>query len=319
MPGLDGEALLGLVRAQWPTTLRVMLSGQVQQAATERWSTLAQHFVPKPVKATTLYVLIEQALKSRERLTTPELRTLVGQLGTLPALPTVFTELTTLTALPHYQFDDVVALVQRDPGVSADVLKLVNSVWFGLPKPVSSLREAVRAVGINPLRTLVLTAGVFSGDTALCNRLMREAMGRHAYLRALVRSPKPAWFEVALTTAVLCDVARLVLPQQRADALARCEALVKAGQRRVEAEQACLGADHALIGAVLLGEWGLPAEVVDAVATHHTPHLCVGAAAAVGLASVVTEAPVDLDELTAAAAIFGLNAAQAQALCAGAP
>lgn len=316
MPGIDGEALLSQVRTQWPTTLRVILSGQVEHASAERWSAFAHQFIPKPVKPATLYMLIEEALKSRERLSNPSLRALVGQLGTLPSLPTVFTALTALTSSPKYTLDDVVELVQRDPGISADVLKLVNSVWFGLPSPVSSLREAVRVIGINPLRTLVLSAGVFSGTSELCQQLMHEAMARHSYIRRLAQARPLAGplLDVALTASVVCDVARLLLPQHRQDEVVRCEALVASGQRRCTAEHACFGADHALIGAVLLGEWGLPSSVVDAVATHHSPQLHGAAACAVGLASVVIEAPRDPGDIASMALPFGLTVEEAQSL-----
>jgi HD-like signal output (HDOD) protein len=315
MPGIDGEALLREAMARWPQVLRVVLSGDVKATAVERLMGLAQHLVAKPVEPSVLYGLIEDSLRARERLRDPALRTLVGQLGPLPCVPSIFTELSALLGTPRYELAEVVALVQRDPGVATNVLKLVNSAWFGPRTPVSSLREAIRHLGTGPLRSLVLAAGAFGGAGARAEALMREAMERFAVVEALaLHVPEHGWLEPASTAAVVCDVGRLVVADRRPDEVARCEARVEAGERPVDAEVACFGADHAVLGAAILGQWGLPRELVDAVALHHQPAELPGTTAALALATLALEHPSDEPALAQAAALFSMSVRDALSL-----
>ena len=315
MPGVDGEALLRTLRERWPATLRVVLSGEIATASAERLLALSQLLVAKPVKAKVLYRLVEVALRAREQLTDPALQALVGKLGALPSAPRGFLELDALLGSGEYELDEVASLVRRDPGISTNLLKVVNSAWFGLAAPVLSIREAVRHLGGNALRALVLAAGVFPGGGTVAAQLMEEAMVRLAIVTALGRRVSPGgWLEAASTAAVVCDVARLFLSQCKPLEWARCEALISQGQPRCEAELASFGADHALLGATALGQWALPAEVVLAVARHHAPTRQPDAAAAVALASLLAERPANPDALDLAAACFGLDLEQALAL-----
>lgn len=273
MPDMDGAALLREVAERWPATLRVVLTGDVGKANMERVQPLTHHFVPKPARAPTLFARIEESLEARDRLETPALKDLVYRLGTLPALPGTFAAINRLAESPAATVDDFVRALEADPAVCGNVLRAVNSAWFGLSRRVSTLKEAIALLGVRPLRSLVLTTELFGASGTFVERLRQRALERVAAMPKLTaRAHATHLQDEATTAAVLADVGQLLfslrIPEEStalyADPLAT-------GRDRSEAERRLFGADHATVGAVLLRLWNLPPALVDAVALHHQP------------------------------------------------
>lgn len=271
-PGFDGEALLQASRQRWPGMLRVVLTAEVREDSHRRLTQLAHHFIPKPVAAAVLFARIEEALAARALLGSPELQALIVRLGTLPTLPDTFAEVTRLVERPDATLEQLVKVVERDPLVCGNVLRAVNSAWFGLSTRVGNAKEAVRLLGFKPLRALVLASEVFGGNARAFEVLRSEAFERLAVVPQLLKVLRAReLIDAASTAAVLVDVGQLVLQLRapgEADAVTRA---VAQGERRVDAEQRLLGATHPVIGSVLMHLWSLPADLADAVALHHGP------------------------------------------------
>ncbi len=270
MPMMDGAQLLRVARERWPEMMRVVLSGETAKGGLADLTELAHHFIPKPVTMPVLHARLEEALAARQLLGSKTLKALVCRLGTLPSLPGTFAEVNSLLAQPKSTLEQFVRAIERDPSVCANVLRVVNSAWFGLRTRVASVREAVRLVGFAPLRDMVLAAEVFSGARPEVERLRHEALERLAALPKLISTLKATeWRESAATAVILADVGQLLLLLRSTPEAEAVDARVFAGHERVEAERRLLGADHAHLGAVLLSMWSLPAELSEAVALHH--------------------------------------------------
>lgn len=271
MPVMDGEHLLLSARDRWPGLLRVVLSGDVGREGTARLSGLCHHFIPKPVAVPMLHARIEEALAARERLGSPRLKALVCRFGALPALPGTFAAVNQLLD-SDATLDAFVQVVERDTAVCANVLRAVNSAWFGLRTRVSSLREAVRLLGLRPLRDVVLAAEVFSGAAPGVEGLRRQALERLGALPGLLRLLGATELrEDAATALILADVGQLLLMLRAPEEAAVVERETAGGHDRVEVENRVVGADHTLLGAVLMSIWNLPPSLVEAVALHHAP------------------------------------------------
>jgi HD-like signal output (HDOD) protein/ActR/RegA family two-component response regulator len=278
MPVMDGEALLRIVAERWPSMLRVVLSGEPGRDGFERLQQLAHHFFSKPVAGALLFQRVEDSLTARARLTTPQVQAVVCRLGALPAMPVTYTAISALAAKEASQLAEFVQVVESDVAVCGAVLRAVNSAWFGLRQSVTSLREAVRLMGLQPLRNLVLAAEVFGGAAPAVDALRREAVQRLAVLpKYLELLEQPCLRDELATAAVLVDVGRLALQLGLPDDAAAIDRRVAAGVTRENLERERLGADHALIGAVMLGIWGLPQGLIDAVALHHETELAASA------------------------------------------
>jgi HD-like signal output (HDOD) protein len=278
MPNMDGAELLGWVQENSPQTVRIVVSGFAETEAILRSLPVAHQFLSKPFEAKVLASTIERACDLQKLLQNDSLRELLAGLRSLPAMPELYQKLTAELADPNSSLSDAAALVEQDPGLSAKVLQLVNSAFFGVPQRISNVRSAVTYIGSNMLKSLVLTVEVFRGLDSLGQRIgpfSIDALHRHSLTtaniaRLLLRERQPS--EDAFIAGILHDIGLLILAGEKSELfgevmdLHRTEDLIL-----VEAETSILGVNHAEVIAYLLGVWGLPYPIVDAVARHHRP------------------------------------------------
>jgi putative nucleotidyltransferase with HDIG domain len=205
------------------------------------------------------------------------LANLVGSVKDLPVLPRTYMALRQKLAEPDAAIRDVVNIVERDVAISAKVLQLVNSAFFGLPREVSSVKTAVGFLGIDTLQNLVLSAGVFSSFDQLAKLpgFSCEELQAHSQLTAKIAGQIPASAHVrgiAVVAGMLHDVGKLVLATRTPEHFKRALKGAETEGRPLHAvETELMGVSHAEVGAYLLGIWGLPSPVVEAVAHHHHP------------------------------------------------
>lgn len=275
MPGMSGEQVLSEVQRRWPEVVRVALSGRIDPEIAQRLTHHVHQLVPKPFEAQQLFELVDEALKARDLLVTPALRRLVGQLGELPAMPQTFGAIVSELQQPTPSLARVTTLVGKDPALSADVLKLVNSAWVGLSRKVGSLGEAVRLLGLKQTELVVLSAEVYGGEhsAALGTSLQRDVLARSRRVqRILEAAGVPELVPRAQTAAVLSDVGLMVLASRAPSLFSRVQAVQAAeGCEWHVAEGHVLGTHHGVLGGALLGLWHLPAELCQAVTLHHGP------------------------------------------------
>jgi HD-like signal output (HDOD) protein/ActR/RegA family two-component response regulator len=277
MPGMDGAALLEQVRERFPEVIRVVLSGHTEMAHALRVVPIAHQFLAKPCDAAMLRLAIERAFHLRALLTDGSVRSMVGALGDLPALPRIYQALNKALADPDSSLQKISSIVEQDIGISAKILQLANSAFFGSAQPVASIQNAVGYMGLNALKCLVLSLEIFRSfePKTKVRGFSMDAMQRHAQLTAhiVARLPVPKHLaEVAFVSSMLHDVGKLIqawkLPESFAQAV---EESAESHQPFYKVEERTRGFSHAEIGAYLLGIWGLPYPVVETVALHHAP------------------------------------------------
>jgi HD-like signal output (HDOD) protein/CheY-like chemotaxis protein len=275
MPGMDGATLLRRVQERHPEVVRIILSGQTDPKLVFRAVPVAHQFLTKPFDTTLLVATIERALDLRRIIMNPALRAIIGADNRLPAAPKVYTALTRALSREDASLPQIVELIERDPGLAARVAQLGSSSFFRVPRAVSGLSGIVSYLGVDIIKTLVLTVeivGVFATKTIIPGFSIdafqtHSVTVAHIARRMLERGDRA---EEAFLAGILHDVGRLVLAS-------RCPALLtkaiatsrETGTPLHAAEKAVLGVTHADIGGYLLGTWGLPLEIVDAVLSHH--------------------------------------------------
>lgn len=276
MPGMDGAELLERIREDHPRVVRIVMSGQADRDAVKRALPGAQQFLSKPCEYEELRRVIERAAGLGHLLADEELRAVVGRLDRLPSSSATFHELSQLAASPEARIDEIARLVARDPAMSAKVLQLVNSAYFGLARPSASIRHAVSYLGLDLLKALVLTASVFTAledgplDGFSIDALQRHSLETARFAKRFTAGTEHA--ESAFTAGLLHDVGKIILalgaPEHASEVLRERHAAPRPWH---EVEEERFGVTHAAVGAFLLGAWGLPYEVVEAVAYHHVP------------------------------------------------
>lgn len=246
---------------------------------------LAHRVLSKAGPPGELLAAIERAHSLRELLGSRSLAALVGRLTSVPALSAVYARIAEELAFSDYSLAAVGSLVSQDVGISAKLLQMANSALVGLRKPASTPAQAVRILGADLTRTLVLAADLFSRyNPHALKPFSIEAVWEHsqavAELAAAIAVAERADEKVARECALaglFHDIGRLTLASQLTGPYKEVLSRMRGENlTAVEAERAVLGTSHAEVGAYLLGLWGLPDGLVEAVAWHHNPGGCPG-------------------------------------------
>jgi len=310
MPGMDGATLLNRVKEASPATARIMLSGHAEREAIVRALPALHQLLAKPCDAATLRATIERSLEAEATLVVDKVRAVIGKIDKLPSPPMVYAAMSSALNAASTTLDELAAVVSLDPGLTAKVLQLVNSAYFGSGQKTSSITEAVSLLGAEQLRYIGVTASVFGAmaEDAFPGFSLEERQ-QHAVRTARYGRlfAKGVLAEEAFTGALLHDVGRVILAVGFPVEYEEITHRVSRGEDLLALETAAFGADHAEVGACLLGLWGIPAPILDIVRYHHRPGDAPEASravvssvhVAVALASV-PEGVIDMDSLAKA-------------------
>jgi HD-like signal output (HDOD) protein len=278
MPGMDGGQLLSVVKQRWPTTVRIIVSGYSDPAQAVRLTSLAHQYVAKPCDGLQLENIIERCFNLLDLLAQEPLRKVVGRIGKLPAMPKTYGRLQTALSQPSVTAGEIGDIVNADAAIASKVLQITNSAFFRLRKPMVRIKDAVTYLGFATIRNLVLSAEIFSQWNGVKGGPLNvdpEQLQLHAQLAAAACkslaggrvSADDAWL-----AGLLHDIGYWIMVQEcPAELGSAVELSQKEHLSLFECERQMTGATHAEIGAYLLGLWGLPYSIVEAVALHHTP------------------------------------------------
>jgi HD-like signal output (HDOD) protein/CheY-like chemotaxis protein len=280
MPGMDGAQLLNEVRRRSPQTIRVVLSGQCDRETIMRAVGSTHQYVSKPCDAHQLKETIRQAVALRNQLDTANLTKVVSKLKTIPSLPSSFQAMMEELGRPEPRLNRLAALVAGDMGMTAKCLQLVNSAFFGLRSPVASPLQALSLLGIDTLKSLILSSHIFSSfKPGIFSAKEVSWLWEHSFAVSIcarevaeMQGVAPRQIEDAVTAGLLHETGKLVLASCLAAEYKMVLDLANTAKiSLVEAERDVLGSSYAEVGAYLLGLWGLPDPIVEAVAWHLTP------------------------------------------------
>jgi HD-like signal output (HDOD) protein len=210
-----------------------------------------------------------------------EVGQMVSQIDSLPALPDAYSRLLAELASPEASLTAVGKIVETDMAMTAKLLQLANSAFFGLRQRVSSAAQAVSFLGMETVKALVLMVGVFAqhADKKHSSKLPLDYLWNHSLMvgalaeaiaKCLPSSPQIATDSFA--SGLLHDCGMLILAQCGGTSYENVLDIVRRDRVRVDVQERLeLGCTHGEVGGYLLGIWGLPDAVVEAVAFHHDP------------------------------------------------
>lgn len=279
MPGMDGGEMLTHVMEKYPQTVRILLSETTEEGSDMRVVGSAHQYLSKPCDPTTLRDTVVRAFVLRNFIADEQLKNIVSKIQTLPTVPTLYLEM-----LKELRNDDpsVVRLghlISQDLGMCTKMLQLVNSAFFGLSQNISNPGEAILYLGVNTVKNVVLSLQVFSGFESKVKNHSFDRLWSHSWATGVLAKGLAEAEHLgaqaadhAFISGLLHDVGKLILASSLPDRYhAIVEAHLRQGRPLWEVEQEMIGASHAEVGAYLLGLWGLPTPVVEAVALHHRP------------------------------------------------
>ncbi len=260
LPDLTAATLLGQIRTLRPETSRIALVDpeQAHRAPPARIIGVAHRFLPLPLAPEVLLEAVTSLEELRELLDNPKLRSAIGRIEKLPSPPHLYLSLMhALEEDEHSDANDIAKLVGADPAIAAKVLQLCNSAFFSGGRSITDLRTAVTRLGVSTLRDLVLASEVFSIQTL--SQAERNAMQQRALMSSKLAAkilPQPS-SELGATASLLADIG-LLLPGIR-------------DERTPPTDENDDRPGHTEAGAYLLGLWGLPMPIIEAVAFQREP------------------------------------------------
>ena len=273
LPDEELRSMLNTFRETQPHVVRLVVLPP-EKVATE--ITGAHQVLPLRDDMSYLDSMIDQCLAVSEILSGNErLASLISELEKLPSSPMLYFDLRDELSSEQGDLESLTEITARDPALVAQILKIANSAFYALPRSVSNLEEAIRLLGSDTLLSLVLAAHIFSSmpPPGVKMELLWEHSGQVSALARKIAALQGADRDtqgVCAIAGMLHDIGLLVLLEsdpvrylplwKQSDG---SEALL------AELEQETYGMTHGELGALVLSLWGLPTEIVDAVACSH--------------------------------------------------
>jgi HD-like signal output (HDOD) protein len=266
----------------WPSTVRVILSGQSDEEATLRSIGSAAH--DRVCEPANLRSVVQRTVALQRLFENERIRVVVAQMDTLPSAPTLLHQLMAELAKQECSLVRAGEIVSRDVAMTAKILRLVNSAYFSIRSRISDPIIAVRFLGIHTVSSLVMACHIFQhADPRLTAWLNLDHIWHHSLVTsqwakriAETETNDRNVIDDAFAAGMLHDVGRIVLavnfPETYRNLVEQAES---GGGTLLELERATLGVTHAEVGAYLMGTWGLGSTIVEAIAFHHTPMECV--------------------------------------------
>lgn len=280
MPGMDGAEFLNHVAHRFPGTVRIVLSGQAEKDRVLRLLGGCHQYLSKPCEPDILKSTVAQACRLRDRLPNDPLKQAIANVNVIASDPQLYSQLVdellkddpSLTQLGH--------IVEQDIGMTAKVMQLVSTNFFGQPRRVRSAAEAVESLGVDLMGELLHTGRAFGPfdasrvpgfDIAERNRHAWE-VGECARRIMAQESDDPILLADTFLAGMLYDVGQIVLADQFPDEYVK--ALHTAQEHNLplwQAEADTFNAGHSDIGSFLMGLWGLPENIVETICQFRSP------------------------------------------------
>ena len=280
MPGMNGLEFLNEVKKRYPHIIRIVLSGQADKEVIIQSIGPIHQYLSKPCDPNKLKLILSQACSIHELLAEEKLKKIVSQMEYLPSLPAYYNELTNELQSESATLKSVGKIISKDIGMSAKILQMVNSAFFGIRTHVSSPERAVMLLGLEIVSALALSSHVFKQfDKVTIEGLSLDSLWNHCMTvgsfakhicKKQITDQKTADF--CFIAGLLHDVGKIVLAANVPDTYTSLLMNMKEKKSRiVDKEFEVFGVTHEKIGAYLMGLWGFNDSIIEALTFHHNP------------------------------------------------
>jgi putative nucleotidyltransferase with HDIG domain len=225
-------------------------------------------------------------VESMPDITSPvdkKIKLVVNRIHNLPTPPIVFTQVNKVLNDPKTSAYHIGAIISEDPALSAKILKLTNSSFYGIPRTITSVKQAIVILGLDVVKSLVLSASVFETfskqykmDKNYIDEFWRHSLSVAFMARIISRTKNfPSFMEAeeAFSGGLLHDIGKLVIFAHLTEEFKQIRKILQDDPTLETSivEDKVLGFDHAMVGAYLAEKWNLPAELGRAIRYHHYP------------------------------------------------
>ena len=219
MPEMDGMRLLTEVKARHPRVVRIILSGHTEHEATLRSVKYAHQNLTKPCDAEILKQTLTKLFALRDILDDESVKKIVSQIESLPSLPSIYGEITEEMQSEDPSIKKISNIISKDLSMTAKILQVVNSVFFGLSRKINRPQEAVVLLGLETIKALVLSVKIFSEFSQKnfswfnIDELFTHSMSVSTYTKTIAKTEKLEGdlISYSLMAGLLHDLGKLIL------------------------------------------------------------------------------------------------------------
>ncbi len=280
MPHMNGLELLARVKELYPDTVRIILSGEPDVSLSIKSVNVSHRFLNKPCDPVMLKSTILRTCKLSDFLRNDSMKKTLKQIDSLPTMPAVYFEIIKELQSPEASIQKVGRIISKDVALTSKILQLVNSAYFSLPRHISSPEHAAVLLGLNIIKSLVLVSHIFKKfDKLDMPHKFLEKLWAHNIMTgnlakaiANQESRDQKIIDNAYIAGLLHDCGKLILASNFRDKYR--EIVIQAHEHIMPVyalEEEMLGITHAEVGAYLMDLWGLPSQIIEAIAFHHLP------------------------------------------------
>jgi len=280
MPEMDGGRLLAEVKKQHPNVVRIILSGQLDQEMTLKSVQLAHQSLSKPCDAEVLKHTLAKLFALRDFLSDESVKSIISQIESLPSLPAIYTEIVSEMQSDDPSIKKVGQIISKDISMTAKILQMVNSAFFGLFQKIKSPEQAVMMLGSETIKALVLSVKIFSEFNQKSfawfkiDALFDHCLAVSLYAKTIIKNENldQGLINNSLMAGLLHDLGKLILATNFEKSYRQVLAEAQGtGKNQLELEYDAFGTSHAEIGAYLMGLWRVDNAIIEAIAFHHFP------------------------------------------------
>ncbi|NLK73519.1 MAG: HDOD domain-containing protein [Clostridiales bacterium] len=207
------------------------------------------------------------------------LEELVRKVDDIPVFPHTVTKIINLTDNPDSSIDDIEKEILMDSSLTARVLRMANSAYYGVQRKISTVSDAVILLGFQAVKSMVLSATVskimakeLPGYGFQRDALWKQSLAAAICARLIARKARYSKPDQAYIAGLLRDIGKVILDYYLTEQYKSIIEMVDSQNISfVEAEEKILGYNHGEIGAKIAEKWNLPQELVEAIAHHHDP------------------------------------------------
>jgi len=277
MPDMNGVELLRTVQQRFPYIIRMALSGHADQELLVESIGLYHQYYTKPCDTIMLEEGINESFRLYDILRDNIAREIVTKARTLPVIPDIYIRIQQLLSDPETSIGDIAGMIEEDISLTTNILRLVNTPFFGLRSNIQDINHAVSLLGVDLIRNMILTVNVFEKSIVKIEgfslyELMKHSVRVANFCKVIAKHEgvHDRELDKYFISGLLHDIGKVIFYNGYAEEYKKIISSISESVNSInKSEKINMGVTHSQTGAYLLGLWGFDKDIVYAVANHH--------------------------------------------------